>query len=45
MNTLVQALGTNVQAAGDTLRDHQKKFENVSKEIRKCLRLVNQLDS
>ena len=45
VNTLVQALGTNVRAAGDTLRDHQKKFENVSKEIKKCLRFVNQLDS
>ena len=34
VNTLVQALETNVQAARDRLRDHQEKFENLTKEIK-----------
>ena len=33
MNTLVQALETNVQAARIGLRELQEKFEHVSKEI------------
>ena len=33
MNTLVQTLGTKVQAARDRLRDHQEKFENYSEQF------------
>ena len=34
MNTLVQTIKTNVQAARDRLRDHQEKSEILSREIR-----------
>ena len=37
MNTLVQTLETNVQAARDRLRNHQERFEKLSREMKVSL--------
>ena len=46
VNTWVQALETNVQAARDRLRDHQEKFENLFKEVHSvsdwCISWINE---
>ena len=46
VNTWVQALETNVQAARDRLRDHQEKFDNLFKEVHSvsdlCISWINE---
>ena len=46
VNTLVQAVETNVQAARDRLRDHQEKFDNLFKEVHSvsdlCISWINE---